>query len=132
MPKLDGILETSLYVDDLEKSMDFYTGVLGLDVVGSWDDRLSALRLADRQILLLCRKGASASMNPGGHDGDGRLHLALAVSKPELAAWEEWLEKCGVEIEERTSWELGGQSIYFRDPDQHLIELATPGTWKIY
>jgi len=26
---------------------------------------------------------------------------------------------------------LGGWSLYFRDPDRHLIELATPGTWSV-
>jgi len=26
----------------------------------------------------------------------------------------------------------GGHSIYFRDPDGHLLELATPGLWAIY
>ena len=30
------------------------------------------------------------------------------------------------------NWERGGQSIYFRDPDGHLVELATPGIWAIY
>ncbi|PYU59508.1 MAG: glyoxalase, partial [Acidobacteria bacterium] len=32
----------------------------------------------------------------------------------------------------KRTWELGGWSLYFRDPDRHLIELATPGTWSIY
>jgi catechol 2,3-dioxygenase-like lactoylglutathione lyase family enzyme len=26
----------------------------------------------------------------------------------------------------------GGQSIYFRDPDDLLVELATPGIWEAY
>jgi catechol 2,3-dioxygenase-like lactoylglutathione lyase family enzyme len=60
------------------------------------------------------------------------LHLAFAVPVAELDAWEAWLEQNGVAIEERRTWERGGRSLYFRDPDQHLIELATPGTWSIY
>ena len=25
-----------------------------------------------------------------------------------------------------------GNSVYFRDPDGHLLELATPGLWWVY
>ncbi|MEP7038442.1 MAG: glyoxalase, partial [Acidobacteriota bacterium] len=35
-------------------------------------------------------------------------------------------------IESKVKWERGGTSIYFRDPDKHLLELATPGLWTIY
>jgi len=35
-------------------------------------------------------------------------------------------------VEEKRAWEPGGWGPYFRDPDRHLIELATPGTWSVY
>ena len=38
----------------------------------------------------------------------------------------------GVAIEGRNDWSRGGRSIYFRDPDRHLLELATPGLWSVY
>ena len=131
MPRVSGILETSLYVADLERSVRFYTTVLGFDVIDS-GKRLCALKVADRQLLLLCKKGASAALQPGGHDAEGRLHLALAIQESEVGAWEAHLGKHGVSIEERHAWELGGRSLYFRDPDEHLLELATPGVWSIY
>ena len=131
MPRVSGLLETSLYVEDLERSAHFYTTILGFDVVDS-GERLCALKVADRQLLLLCKKGASTALQPGGHDAEGRLHLALAIPENEIGWWEAWLEQHGVSIEERHSWELGGRSLYFRDPDNHLLELATPGVWPIY
>ncbi|HEY2933920.1 MAG TPA: VOC family protein [Acidobacteriota bacterium] len=131
MPKLDGVLETSLYVDDLDRSVRFYQDIFGFEVIAS-DQRLCALGVTDRQILLLFKKRASANLPSTPHDGDGRLHLAFAISTADLDAWEKWLREHNVVIEERKTWDRGGRSLYFRDPDQHLLELATPGVWSIY
>jgi catechol 2,3-dioxygenase-like lactoylglutathione lyase family enzyme len=131
VPKIDGVLETSLYVDDLRRSIEFYRSVLGFDVIES-NERIAALKVANRQVLLLCRKGASAGATLGAHDGDGRLHLAFAVPTADLDAWEVRLQERSVPIEEKRRSEYGGHSLYFRDPDQHLIEFATHGTWSIY
>jgi catechol 2,3-dioxygenase-like lactoylglutathione lyase family enzyme len=67
-----------------------------------------------------------------GHGGDGALHVAFAIGKDELSLWETHLASQGVVIEGRNDWERGGHSIYFRDPDGHLLELATPGLWPVY
>lgn len=131
MLKLDGVLETALYVDNLECSVRFYQTIFGLEVIDS-GERLCALSIAGRQVLLLFKKGASASLAWGAHDGDGQLHVAFAVPAAEFDAWEGWLQQHGVVIEEKRTWGRGGRSLYFRDPDQHLIELATPGVWSIY
>lgn len=137
MPELNGLLETSLYVDDLGRSARFYQAVLGLQPLFT-DERLIALGVAGRQVLLLFLRGASQapSVVPGGtipgHDGDGQFHLAFAIGKEELPAWEQRLEEQGVPIESRVTWPRGGQSLYFRDPDGHLVELVTPGIWAIY
>jgi catechol 2,3-dioxygenase-like lactoylglutathione lyase family enzyme len=131
MPQLDGLLETSLYVDDLELSAHFYQTILGFEVIDA-NERLYALAVPGSQILLLFKKGASANLAMGAHDGDGELHLAFAVPEAELVVWEAWLQEHAVIIEHRRAWERGGHSLYFRDPDQHLIELATPGVWSIY
>jgi catechol 2,3-dioxygenase-like lactoylglutathione lyase family enzyme len=49
-----------------------------------------------------------------------------------LKAWEEWLQEKGVQVESKVRWPAGGTSLYLRDPDGHLVELATPGLWSIY
>ena len=84
-----------------------------------------------RQVLLLFKKGASRAIT-SPHDGDGELHLAFAIPSDELPNWESWLQQRGIAVEEKRMWESGGWSLYFRDPDRHLLELATPGTWSVY
>jgi catechol 2,3-dioxygenase-like lactoylglutathione lyase family enzyme len=44
----------------------------------------------------------------------------------------EHLTEHGVNLEGRTQWPRGGTSVYFRDPDDHLLEIATPGLWRGY
>ena len=136
-PTLRGVLETSLYVRDLERSRAFYTSLFGFPVLLQ-DDRFCALSVSGSQVLLLFRK--DASVNPvttsGGtippHGGEGQLHLAFAIGRDELDAWERRLQSQEAPIESRVSWKRGGKSLYLRDPDGHLLELATPGVWAIY
>jgi catechol 2,3-dioxygenase-like lactoylglutathione lyase family enzyme len=130
-PKTEGILESSLYVDDVARSTHFYQKVFGFAVISDFGERGCAMEAGNRQVLLLFKKGGSGAI-PTPHNGDGELHLAFAISATELARWEGWLAENGIAVEEKRAWERGGQSVYFRDPDRHLIELATPGVWTIY
>lgn len=131
MPPINGMLETALYVDDPEKSAQFYHRIFGF-IPFSSGERLTAMRIADKQVLLLFKKGLSSQLPTLPHDGTGRLHLAFAIDAKQLEAWQQWLIDCGVKVEERKKWERGGTSLYFRDPDGHLVEVATPGVWSIY
>ena len=137
MPKLDAVLETALYVDDLDRARAFYEAVLGLRLLRA-DHRMCAFDVGGRSVLLLFRRGASADtmVLPGGtippHDGQGPLHMAFAVAAEELGPWEDVLRERGIPVEGRTAWAKGGRSVYFRDPDGHLLEFATPGLWETY
>ena len=137
MPKLDGVIETALYVDDLDRARAFYQDTLGLRAMNS-DSRFLAFDVGGRSVLLLFHRGATLETVhlPGGtippHDGSGPIHVAFSVAADDLAAWEARLGEQGVAIEGRTDWPRGGRSIYFRDPDNHLLELVTPGVWAIY
>lgn len=137
VPKLGSVIETALYVDDLARANAFYQEVLELEPLTS-DSRFSAFDVGGRNVLLLFKRGATLETVtlPGGtippHDGAGPIHMAFSVGADDLPAWEKRLNDNGVAIEGRTEWPRGGHSIYFRDPDNHLLELVTPGVWAIY
>jgi catechol 2,3-dioxygenase-like lactoylglutathione lyase family enzyme len=131
------MLETALYVDDLDAVAAFYRDVIGLRVLMT-DSRLVAMDAGGGTVLLLFRRGATSAGadTPAGwippHDGDGPVHLAFAVDAGSLPQWETDFQKHGIAIESRVTWARGGRSIYFRDPAGHSVELATPGTWETY
>jgi catechol-2,3-dioxygenase len=133
-PRVSGILETSLYVDDLGRSRVFYERILGFVTIFR-DDRMCAMEVPGEQVLLLFRHGMTDQPAPGPdgfippHHGRGALHVAFAIPLRELAAWEEHLMREEIAVESRLKWPGGGTSLYFRDPDGHSLEVATPGLW---
>jgi catechol 2,3-dioxygenase-like lactoylglutathione lyase family enzyme len=138
-PPLAGVLETSLYVDAMDRARGFYEGVLGLSPMFA-DGRLTAYPVGGRSALLVFLRGSTAETVhlPGGrgtippHDGAGPVHSAFAVAAEDLPGWEARLAAHGVAVEGRTHWPRGSVSVYFRDPDGHLLELATPGLWPVW
>jgi len=137
LPPINGIIETAIHVKDLAASIAFYRDRIGLPVIAG-SDRFCALSVASRGVLLLFLEGATGEPVdlPGGrippHSGSGALHFAFAVDAASIGDWEQHLTSAGIAIESRVQWELGGSSLYFRDLDGHLVELATPGVWSIY
>jgi catechol 2,3-dioxygenase-like lactoylglutathione lyase family enzyme len=140
MREVDRVLETALYVEHMGRAVEFYGRVFGFAVLAksAEPDRLTALDIGKTQVLLLCKKGASvrAVAAPGGAippcDGSGNSHLAFPIEASSFEDWKKRLAENGVAIESTVRWDRGGQSLYFRDPDGNLLELATPGLWPTY
>lgn len=134
---IQGVVETSLYVRDLERSERFYRRLFELELLVS-DERMRALAVGERQVLLLFLKGASteaSNLDGGtipGHGGDGSLHVAFAIAGDAVETWKRKLARAEVPLESTMQWPRGGTSLYFRDPDDNLVELITPGCWSIY
>ncbi len=137
MPNVTHILEAALYVSYLDRSVAFYQRLFG------WpqflrDERMAALGVPGQQVLLLFRRGASTqpSRTPFGaippHDGHGTQHMAFAIEDAALPEWEVALAAAGVTLESRLAWDSGSTALYFRDPDGHSLELATPRLWPNY
>ncbi len=131
------ILETCLSVTDLDRARDFYAGLFGYSVMKS-DDRFCAFRVGERQILILFRRGSDphGTVLPFGnippHGSNGQAHVGFSIPRESLSAWQARLAEHCIPVESNFTWPHGGTSVYFRDPDGHLLELLTPGVWPNY
>src|SRR5262245_5048500 len=102
--QVSGILETALYVGDLAASAAFYKRLFGFETLLD-TDRLVALNVAGRDVLLLFKKGVTEepATLPGGvipgHGASGRSHLAFSITAAEVEPWRARLAKEGVSIE---------------------------------
>lgn len=137
-PPIQGIVETILYVDDMARAVAFYREVLGLEPMTGDPARFQSFAVGGRQVLLLFKRGGTLTPTtvPGGiippHDGSGPHHIGFAVTKEAYEEWRGRLTERGIVIEGEAGWPRGGRSLYFRDPDGHLLELVTPGIWPNY
>lgn len=136
MPTIQGVFETALYVEDVERSRKFYQDLFGFEQFMT-DGRVCAMRVPYGpafQVLLLFKRGGTSEdiHTPGGviprHDGNGELHMAYLIPEEDYDGWLTELKKRGIAVESEVKFGKA-RSLYFRDPDDHLIELATPGLW---
>jgi catechol 2,3-dioxygenase-like lactoylglutathione lyase family enzyme len=128
--KVNGVLESCLYVDDLAAAEQFYREVLGLAFVGRQDGRHVFFRCGDHMLLVFDPRGVGRqdSETPA-HGARGSSHIAFAVNAQDLDAWRRHLTRHQVAIEKIVDWPQGGQSIYFRDPAGNSLELAPGCIW---
>lgn len=131
-PEIRAVVETAIYVDDLDAAERFYGEVLGLPVIRREEGRHVFFRVGDTGVLLAFCPSATLKgdiLPPHGASGPG--HFALGIDRRALDAWRERLTGHGVTIEQEVEWPSGGRSIYFRDPAGNSAELVTPGIWDL-
>ena len=138
VPAINGVLETAVYVDDLDRATKFYCETLGFRLMKGDAIRFQALDDGAGRVLLLFKRGGTMVPTPAPgvvippHDGSGPQHVGFAIAADAFGPWKERLKALGVAIESEGDWPRGGKSLYFRDPDGHLLELITPGIWDVY
>ena len=128
--RVSQVLETCLYVDDLDAAEEFYGRVLGLELHSKEAARHRFFRCGSGMLLLFCpdRTLLSTGIVPA-HGARGPGHVAFAIRAGQVESWRGELLAHGVEIESEIDWPSGGHSIYFRDPAGNSLELATRQTW---
>ena len=133
----NGILETVLYVTDLDAAEAFYRDVLGMTPFSKQAGRQVFYRSGD-QVLLMFDPGetetppaADAHLPVPPHGARGPGHVCFRASAQEIERWRAHLEAKGVAIEADFVWPSGGRSIYFRDPAGNCLEFAEPKIWGL-
>lgn len=127
--KFRQIKETCLYVKDLGRTTHFYTTILELPVIGEVEGRHIFFRAGNSVLLCFNAEATKESKDLPPHFGQGQLHLAFECEANEYVRWKERLEQAGIIIEHEQNWPNARKSCYFRDPDQHLLEIVMPGMW---
>src|SRR5260370_900413 len=130
--KIKALIETAIYVDDLQATETFYHTVLGLPVIGKESGRHVFFQVGDGNVLLAFLAEATLKgdhLPPHGATGPG--HFALGIEGEVFDAWRKLLQTHGVTIERQIEWPRGGKSIYFRDPAGNSVDLVTPGVWGL-
>jgi catechol 2,3-dioxygenase-like lactoylglutathione lyase family enzyme len=130
--QIQAVIETAIYVDDLDKTERFYHGVLGLPVIAREPGHHVFFQVGATNVLLAFV--ASATLKGDilpGHGAKGPGHFALGIKLEEFDAWRQKLQASGIPIEKEVRWPQGGKSLYFRDPASNLVELVTPKIWSL-
>lgn len=130
MPEMEAVLESALYVEDLARAVAFYRDVLGLRLISEFENRRGVALRAGPSILLLFRaEETSRQAEPAPHGARGPGHVAFRVAPAEMDGWRRRLKERGVPIEHEQRFGENPPSIYFRDPDGNLLELAVASIW---
>ncbi|MBB4063776.1 VOC family protein [Gellertiella hungarica] len=133
---IEGILETALYVDDIDRAEAFYGGVLGLKTVLRAGNRHVFFSLGHSILLIFnpaeTEKPPAADALPvPPHGARGPGHACFRLSAAGLDAMAERLKAAGIAIEADFRWPGGARSLYFRDPAGNSLECAEPALWGL-
>jgi catechol-2,3-dioxygenase len=126
-----GILETCLYVNDLDSAERFYVDVLDLPFFSRQEGRHCFLRCGNQMLLIFNPTASSVGGDLPRHGASGDGHMAFGIPAEDLDRWRKRLAKHKVEIEQEVEWPSGGISLYFRDPAGNSLEVTTPAIWGI-
>ncbi|EED21678.1 conserved hypothetical protein [Talaromyces stipitatus ATCC 10500] len=153
-PPISHILETCLYVRDIEASTNFYKSALNMEPFLN-SPRVTAFNLGSTTLLLFklgstqeditINTEKSHGIIPSHGPKDSNIlnevqrrnslnqHFCFAVKSPQdVEEWHKHFQNRGVRVLGTMDWELGGKSVYFEDPDGHVGEIGSRGIWKHY
>ena len=127
--KAHTFLHVGIPVNDLDRSEEFYTSVLGLELSGPRYGKDAPVRLHcgsqpdPGQQVILFKRPEPIDRSPNEEDGD--THQAFIVTPEEFDLALEKFKEMGIFHRGPIVWRPGGQrTLYFFDPDRNYLQLA--------
>ncbi|MGB0165543.1 MAG: VOC family protein [Luteibaculum sp.] len=127
--ELKSVIEVCLYSKNLKQAEAFYGKKLGFELISS-SDTFRFFRVGNQMLLIFDADSSRNQSNLPPHFAHGQQHIAFLSNEANYAVWKEHLKNCGVKIEAETVWPNSGlRSFYFRDPENHVLEILEGNIW---
>ena len=123
------IKETSLYVQNLERTELFYHQKLGLKLISLQEGRHIFFKAGSSVLLCFLANVTKNDDKLPPHYGKGQIHLAFEVAREDYQAAKEKIQSKDITIEHEQHWYDDFYSFYFRDPDGHSLEVVQENMW---
>lgn len=131
MGNLKGVHHVTLLVTDLERSRQFYGGLLGLPEVKempAFGVPLLWYQVGPTQIHLLPKDTVLSPRFKNLKDLAWNRHIAMGVE--DFTEYRRRLEEAGVPYSENPNAHLGLKQLFFQDPDGNGLEFMVPATFE--
>lgn len=127
--KLNGLDHIAINVKNMERSIEFYSGLLGfrVDTDLSSGKRLKHIELDAGNVFLALFEMPDLDMDQAQQimTEDGYLHFAFATSKEHFPEIVQTLKENNVRLNGEPRKRGSTDVVYFYDPDGHIIEIHT-------
>jgi glyoxylase I family protein len=123
MPEIKGVAHFSIPVSDVDRSVKFYTEIVGCKFLAQRPDKVITFLDAGGVCLLLIKRPAPIIKGP--LDMSDGVHHAFMLGAEEYQAAVDGLRAKGVDVffeEDRRGGTIDGPRAYFRDPDGTALE----------
>ena len=122
----DETVSVRYMVDDVDKAIEFYTDMLGFEVLSSAAPAFADVQRGNLRVLLSGPKSsAGRPMSDGAKPGPGgwnRIHFIVDDIDTEIAR----LREAGARFRNDVVEGPGGRQILLQDPSDNIIELFQP------
>jgi len=135
-PTISAVLETALYVQDLDTAIEFYGDMLGLKEIAKAPDRHAFFQVGQSVLLLFDPRATlipttNKKLPVPTHGAIGQGHVCFAATDQEIDDWIASFISQGIEIEADFKWPNGARSLYIRDPSGNSVEFTEPKLWGL-